>query len=47
MDMYRSLHEFMLLTKGREYLIAVAFLILFTLFFRLVNSKSRGSKHIR
>jgi uncharacterized protein YoxC len=44
MEILRSLHEFMLMTKGREYLIAVAFLILFVFFFRFLNSKPKRTR---
>ena len=42
MDTLYSLHRFMLLSKGQEYLIAVTFLILFVLFFRWLNGKPRN-----
>jgi hypothetical protein len=47
MDTIYSLHKFMLLTKGQEYLIAVAFLVLFALFFRWLNGKPHGKKVIK
>jgi hypothetical protein len=34
-----TLHDFMLVTKGQEYLIAVAFLILFSIFWGILNKK--------
>ena len=41
MEPFYSLHRFMLVTKGQEYLIAVAFLIMFAFFFRWLNGKPK------
>lgn len=40
-----TLHEFYVLTKGNEYLIAVAYLILFPLLWKLLNRKK--TQHLR
>jgi len=40
--MTHTLHDFMLLTKGQEYLIAVAFLIVFTIFWGILNGRKQG-----
>ncbi len=37
-----TLHEFYVLTKGTEYLIAVAFLLLFPLFWRWINTPAKA-----
>jgi hypothetical protein len=39
--MVHTLHDFMLLTKGQEYLIAVTFLIVFTIFWWVLNKKKK------
>ncbi|MFH1010479.1 MAG: hypothetical protein V1784_04495 [bacterium] len=36
-----TLHDFMLLTKGQEYLIAVTFLLLFCIFWMLIDKKKK------
>lgn len=38
-----TLHEFLLLTKGQEYLVAVVILLLFPLFWRWLNGRE-GSR---
>ena len=35
----QTLHEYMMLTKAHEYLIAVVFMIVFILFWRFVTQK--------
>ena len=45
MDTLYSLHDFMQLTKGQEYLIAVGFLALFLLFFRWLDGKPKDKTH--
>jgi hypothetical protein len=40
--MIHTLHDFMLLTKGQEYLIAVTFLIVFTIFWGILTKKKQG-----
>ena len=37
----QTLHEYMMVTKAHEYLIAVAFLAAFALYWRIVNRKGR------
>jgi len=37
-----TLHDFMLVTKGQEYLIAATFLILFSIFWTILNRKKKG-----
>jgi len=39
MEVHYVLHDFMLMTKGYEYLIGVAFLIGFSWFFKHLNTK--------
>jgi hypothetical protein len=40
-----TLHEFYLVTKGHEYLIAVAFMVLFPVFWKLiVGPRRRGRR---
>jgi hypothetical protein len=43
--MIHTLHDFMLLTKGQEYLIAVAFMIIFVIFFGILNKKKEPNRH--
>jgi hypothetical protein len=40
----QTLHDFYVVTKGHEYLIAVAFLLLFPLFWRLIAGKDRNHR---
>jgi hypothetical protein len=40
-----TLHEFYVVTKGQEYLIAVGFLLLFPLVWRLVAGPKRGNRN--
>jgi len=42
--MTHTLHDFMLLTKGQEYLIAVFFLIVFLVFFGILSKKKSVRK---
>jgi len=39
-----TLHEFFLITKGNEYLIAVTFLIVFPMFWTFLNRKKKEQK---
>lgn len=45
----QTLHEYMMITKSHEYLLAVVCMIIFILFWRLVTPKRspRGSKRWR
>ncbi len=39
-----TLHDFMMLTKGHEYLLAVVSMILFTVFWMLLDRKGKKDK---
>ena len=39
--MHHTLHEFFTATKGVEYLIAVTFLVLFPIYWSLINRKKK------
>jgi len=41
-----TLHDFIVVTKGYEYIIAVAFLVLFPLFWRLIAGKDSKDKRV-
>ena len=42
--MIHTLHDFMLFTKGQEYLIAVFFLIVFVIFFGILYKKKESTR---
>ena len=39
-----TLQDYMLVTKAEEYLIAVAFLIIFPIFWRFLNTPSKAAR---